>query len=98
MPITRQLYSSVPKAMKNVTAIAMVMKNSAKLIVPITLRGSSFSVKMSPGVAIGPQPPPPTASRKDATKPRPTIFREENLGLDKKIDNFEEGARLGTNL
>ena len=44
--------------------------NSLVSTVPTTLRGSMRPEESKVGVEIGPQPPPPAASRKPAKRPR----------------------------
>ena len=52
---------------------AIVTKNSAKLTVPITYL-DFFPLDNSVEVTIGPQPPPPKASKKPPAKPNNPVF------------------------
>src|SRR5436190_4479487 len=61
-------HGEAPSSTKNVVAAAMVTKNSVVLTEPTVVRGvCPDPIKVD--VATGPQPPPPLASRKPATKP-----------------------------
>src|SRR4030042_427208 len=60
---------SGPIRAKNVAAMAMVMKNSARLTEPTALSGS-VPVNTRLGVQMGPHPPPPNASMNAAKNPR----------------------------
>jgi hypothetical protein len=54
-----------PIVAANATTVSLVSTE------PTTLRGSTFSLASSVVVAIGPQPPPPVASKNPAIKPSP---------------------------
>ena len=59
----------VSRATRKVAEMAEVTKNSAVLVVPIETRGSC-PVPTRVVVTVGPQPPPPMASKKPPTRPR----------------------------
>ena len=60
---------SVPRPIRKPTLAAPATTNSEVSTEPITLRGSIRPETSSAGVATGPQPPPPVASTKPATRP-----------------------------
>ncbi len=55
---------------RNPTLALNATTNSPVSTVPSILRGSILPEERRVGVEMGPQPPPPAASRKPATKPR----------------------------
>ena len=59
----------MPRPIRKPTLAAPATTNSAVSTEPITLRGSIRPETSSAGVATGPQPPPPVASTKPATRP-----------------------------
>src|SRR5262249_28452294 len=63
-----------PSSTKKVVAAAIVTKNSVVLTEPTVMRGA-WPEPTRVEVATGPQPPPPLASRKAATKPSGGIHR-----------------------
>ena len=67
-----QFTCSQPSEMTNPSVADKATANSDVSTVPTTLRASMFLLANSTGVAIGPQPPPPVASRKPAAKPSGT--------------------------
>ena len=69
---TRFCSGAAPSSMKNVVAAATVTKNSVALTEPTVWRGA-WPEPTSVDVVTGPQPPPPLASRKPATKPTGAI-------------------------
>lgn len=65
--------SCKPKRVTKVAAWAAVTKNSAKFTVPIVILGL-FPLAKRVVVTIGPQPPPPTASKKPPINPNKERF------------------------
>jgi len=67
-PIIALVKFSAPRVTMKVAEMVTERKNSAVLTVPITFRGCTpWTSRLE--VTIGPQPPPPAASRKPPMKP-----------------------------
>ena len=56
--------------MRKPTLAHMATTNSLVSTVPTTFRGSMRPEESKDGVEMGPQPPPPAASRNPATRPK----------------------------
>src|ERR671916_2677602 len=86
------------KEIKNPMLAARATRNSLVSTVPMPLRGCIRPEERSVGVEIGPQPPPPAASRNPATNPRGPI---NALGIGLSLTGFsclrnENRARIKT--